>query len=134
MSGMKVNASAFLGDEDQDGYWAEGVKCAVEVELTDTDEVRIGVVLPDEESDVVTLYVSRLTADKIARFLAAASVSELAVVAESTGKMAERAALAGVSPGSTPECDHAWDEAVCVNCGATTDEVFRGVSPGSDTE
>lgn len=78
---MKVSAAAWLSAEDSDEYWAEGAKCQVEVEVTDADEVRIGIQLDNEDSDAATVYVSRATADKLARFLAAASVAEMVVPA-----------------------------------------------------
>lgn len=76
---LKVIASAWLSSEDSDEYWAEGAKCTVECEATDADEVRLGVVLRDEESDAVTIYLSRREADNLSRFLAAASVAEVTI-------------------------------------------------------
>jgi hypothetical protein len=73
----QVKAKVWLGSEDSDEYWAEGADATIEVEPTDADEVRIGVVLPDEETDTASIYVSRATADKLARYLAAASVAEV---------------------------------------------------------
>ena len=77
---MKIHADVWLSSEDSDEYWAEGVKASVEVEATDTDEVRIGVKLGGESTDVATLYVSRDSADTLARFLAAASVADVGAV------------------------------------------------------
>jgi len=69
-----VQANVWIGGEDTDEYWAEGVTCTIDVEATDADEVRLGVRLHGEATDVVTLYVSRSTADELARYIAAASV------------------------------------------------------------
>ena len=77
---MKIQADVWLSSEDTDEYWAEGVKASVEVETTDADEVRIGVTLAGDGTDAATLYVSRDSADKLARFLAAASVADVRTV------------------------------------------------------
>jgi hypothetical protein len=76
---MRVQASAWISGEDQDNYWAEGVRCEIEVEPTDVDEIRIGVKLSGDDSDTATVYVSRKTADSLARMLAAASVIDARV-------------------------------------------------------
>lgn len=70
-----VPASAWLSNEDSDEYWCEGAKCTVEVEATDADEIRLGIVLGSEESDAATIYLSREVADHLARHLAAASIT-----------------------------------------------------------
>ncbi len=74
---MKVQATTWIGHQDSDEYWAKGAKCEVRVEAVDVDEVRISVMLPGEDSEAVGVYLSRNAADKLARFLAAASVSEV---------------------------------------------------------
>ena len=80
---MKAQArgDAWLSNEDSDEYWAEGVKATIEVEVTDADEIRLGVVLENEESDAATIYLSRAEADRVSRFLAAASVTPAKVPA-----------------------------------------------------
>jgi hypothetical protein len=74
---MRIATNALMMDEG--GFWIEGVESWVEVEVTDADEIRIGVLLPGESVDVVTLHVSRADADKLARLLAAASVTDVVV-------------------------------------------------------
>lgn len=76
---MEVQADVWLSNEDSDEYWAEGVKAKVEVEVTDADEIRVGVQFAGETTDAATIYLSRASADKLARFLAAASVAEVKV-------------------------------------------------------
>lgn len=71
----------WIGQEDSAEYWAEGVKATLEVEVTDADEIRVGVKLTDEASDTVTVYVSRQSADRLSRFLAAASVADVDIKA-----------------------------------------------------
>jgi len=67
-----VAVSIWISDEDAVRYWLEGEKATARVEVTDADEIRLGVGLPDLESEVVGLYLSRAEADRLSRFLAAA--------------------------------------------------------------
>ena len=73
---MNVQGSAWLSNEDSDEYWAEGVKCRLVVEVTDVDEIRLGVMLDDDDTEAAGVYLSRRNADFLSRFLAAASVDE----------------------------------------------------------
>jgi hypothetical protein len=72
---MSIQGDAWLSSEDSDEYWAQGIKCFVQVEATDSDEIRLGVRLNDEGTDVATVYISRAEADRLARFVAAAVVT-----------------------------------------------------------
>lgn len=78
---MKVNGSAWVSSEDSDEYWAEGVKCIVEVETTDADEVRVGILLVGEDTETAGVYLSRSSASDLAKFLAAAAVDEVRISA-----------------------------------------------------
>jgi hypothetical protein len=46
------------------------------VEVTDVDEIRLGVMLDDDDTEAAGVYLSRRNADFLSRFLAAASVDE----------------------------------------------------------
>lgn len=74
---MEVKADVWLSNEDSDDYWAEGIKASVEIETTDADEVRVGVKLGGESFDAATLYLSRKEADRLSRYLSAASVADV---------------------------------------------------------
>lgn len=78
---MNVQADVWLSNEDSDEYWCEGAKATIEVEPTDADEIRVGIVLAPGESDAATIFLSRKEADRLARYLAAASVTEVRVPA-----------------------------------------------------
>lgn len=72
---MKVQATAWITDTDGN-EWADGQECSIEVEVTDVDEVRLGVVLKGDGIDNATLFLSRSETDRLARFLAAASADD----------------------------------------------------------
>lgn len=72
---MKVPAKAWITDADGN-EWADGRECSIEVEVTDVDEVRLGVALKGDGIDNATVFLSRSEADKLARFLAAASADD----------------------------------------------------------
>jgi hypothetical protein len=76
---MNVQGSAWISNEDSDEYWAEGISCRVEVEVTDVDEIRLGVVLVSVDQEAAGIYLSRKNADVLSRFLSAASVTAVNV-------------------------------------------------------
>jgi len=80
----KILASALIseGTTDPDDYWVEGEPCRIEVETTDEDEIRVGVMMRTETTESVGLYLSRSEAAKLATFLSAAVVSEVALLTE----------------------------------------------------
>ena len=55
-----VAGKAWLTDETQENYWAEGYPAEIEVERTEDDEIRVGVRLGNAiSSDDATIYLSR---------------------------------------------------------------------------
>lgn len=77
---MKAQGTAWINTgNDSDDYWAEGIKCDVVVEATDSDEIRLGVMLTGETHEDAGVYLSRKEADRLSRFLAAASVAEVEI-------------------------------------------------------
>lgn len=54
-----VLAKAWLGSGESDTYWYEGDPAQVEVERTDENEIRVGIVTSVGSSDDATIYFER---------------------------------------------------------------------------
>jgi len=61
-----IVANVWIGDGvDADSYWVEGEPVEVQVERTDTDEIRVGVHLNGQTQEAVGLYVKRSEAIRL---------------------------------------------------------------------
>lgn len=67
-----VLAKAWIGDGESDSYWVEGEPSSIEVERTDTDEIRVGVQLRNHDTDDATIYFERSEAIRFLLALAQA--------------------------------------------------------------
>ena len=47
------------GSDNPDSFWCEGESAVFEIERTDDDEVRVGVIVRGDHDDSVTLYLER---------------------------------------------------------------------------
>lgn len=81
---MIVKGIAYVGDEDGDEYWAEHVACELEVQRTDENEVRLGVILNPGESDTATVYLTLAEASRLAHMLGIYVLANEAAAHEAT--------------------------------------------------
>lgn len=67
-------SSVYISDDSEnvDGYWCEGEPANVQVERTDTDEIRLGVQIRGNSSDDVTVFLGRSEAIRLVLALAGA--------------------------------------------------------------
>lgn len=63
-------------------YWAEGEAARAEVQRTDENEVRIGLLLRDSESDDATIYLTVAEASRLAHMLGIAVLANEAAAHE----------------------------------------------------
>jgi hypothetical protein len=65
---LSVTGKTYISD-NEDGYWAESEACNVEVQRTDENEVRLGVLLTGSETDDVSIYLTVAEASRLAHML-----------------------------------------------------------------
>lgn len=83
---MDVTGTTYISNGESgdpgDNYWAEAEACRAEVQRTDDNEVRVGILLRESESDDVTLYLTVAEAGRLAHMLGIAVLANEAAAHE----------------------------------------------------